>query len=67
MNHSTFVDAFFAFEHLPPHLQAVSAPFAALAQTLVAAHTARVEGLAAADHAAVMAKLAAVVLHKVTP
>ena len=26
---------FFAFEHLPPHLQAVSKPFGELAQTIV--------------------------------
>ena len=26
---------FFAFEHLPPHLQAVSRPFGELAQTIV--------------------------------
>lgn len=27
---------FFAYEHLPPHLQAVSAPFGELAQNIVA-------------------------------
>jgi hypothetical protein len=27
---------FFAYEHLPPHLQAVSAPFGKLAQEIVA-------------------------------
>ena len=27
---------FFAYEHLPPHLQAVSAPFGQLAQNIVA-------------------------------
>lgn len=49
MNHAAFVDAFFAFAHLPPHLQAVSEPFAVLAAGLVAAHQTRVEALAAAD------------------
>lgn len=49
MSHKAFVDAFFAFEHLPPHLQAVSAPFAALARTLVATHTAQLEAVAEAD------------------
>lgn len=58
MKHRAFVDAFFAFAHLPPHLQAVSAPFAALASELVTTHMERVEALAAADHAVVMAKLA---------
>lgn len=57
MNHKAFVEAFFAFEHLPPHLRAVSAPFAVLARDLVASHVARNAALAEADHAAVMRKL----------
>ncbi|MGN6103726.1 MAG: hypothetical protein ACTHU0_01350 [Kofleriaceae bacterium] len=30
------IEQFFAYEHLPPHLQAVSRPFCELARTIVA-------------------------------
>jgi hypothetical protein len=34
--HAEHIQQFFAFEHLPPHLQAVSKPFGELAAQIVA-------------------------------
>lgn len=35
MNHPEHILQFFAYEHLPPHLQAVSKPFGDLARQIV--------------------------------
>jgi hypothetical protein len=56
---------FFAFEHLPPHLRAVSEPFSVLAHELVASlprnpeRTVALRKLLESKDAAVRAKLAA--------
>lgn len=58
------IEQFFAWEHLPPHLQAVSEPFACLAKLIVATlprnpeRTVALRKLLEAKDAAVRAKLA---------
>lgn len=61
---SEHIGQFFAYEHLPPHLQEVSKPFAHLAQIIIAElprnpeRTVALRKLLEAKDAAVRAKLA---------
>ena len=63
MNEPEHIEQFFAFAHLPPHLQAVSMPFAELAEHILTLprnpeRTVALRKLLEAKDAAVRARLA---------